>query len=158
MKKIVCMLCVFVCAAALFAVQNGETVYVAVKKATIKEGTGNFDKVIAQISYGDALIIEKASNKYHKVHKASDPSVVGWIPAASVTTKKIVASSKNGKVSASADEIALAGKGFSEEVEKGYKNSNKKLNYSGVDQLESVKVSDASLRSFIEDGQLYGAE
>lgn len=158
MKKIVCMLCVFVCAAALFAVQNGETVYVAVKKAAIKTGTGNFDKVVAQTSYGDALIIEKASNKYHKVHKASDPSVSGWIPSSSVTTKKIVASSKNGKVSASADEIALAGKGFSEEVESGYKNSNKKLNYSSVDQLESVKVSDASLKSFITDGQLYGAE
>lgn len=156
MKKIVCILGILMCACAVFAVQNGETVYVAVKKASIKAGTGNFDKVIAQAAYGDELIVDKASNKFHRVHKASDASVAGWIPANSVTTKKIVARSK--KVSASADEIALAGKGFSEQVENGYKTSNKKLDYSSVDRLESFRISDSSLKSFIEDGELYGAE
>ncbi len=156
MKKIVCILGILLCAAALFAVQNGETVYVAVKKAAIKSGTGNFDKVVAQASYGDELIVDKASNKFHRVHKAGDPSVVGWIPATSVTTKKIVTSSK--KVSASADEIALAGKGFSEQVEDGYKTANKKLDYSSVDRLESFRITDSSLKTFIEDGELNGAE
>lgn len=156
MKKIVCILGILLCAAALFAVQNGETVYVAVKKADIKSGTGNFDKVVAQASYGDELVVDKASNKFHRVHKASDPSVAGWIPATSVTTKKIVTSSK--KVTASADEIALAGKGFSEQVEDGYKTANKKLDYSNVDRLESFRITDSSLKTFIEDGELNGAE
>ena len=93
------MLMFFQIFAADSSYKKGSVVYVAVKKTAIKAGTGNFDKVVAQTSYGDALIIEKASNKYHKVHKASDPSVSGWIPSSSVTTKKIVASSKNGKVS-----------------------------------------------------------
>lgn len=156
MKKIVCILGILLCVAALFAVQNGETVYVAVKKADIKSGTGNFDKVVAQASYGDELVVDKASNKFHRVHKASDPSVAGWIPATSVTTKKIVTSSK--KVTASADEIALAGKGFSEQVEDGYKTANKKLDYSNVDRLESFRITDSSLKTFIEDGELNGAE
>ena len=150
MKKTICILGI------LFAVQNGETVYVAVKKAAIKSGTGNFDKVVAQASYGDELVVDKASNKFHRVHKASDPSIAGWIPATSVTTKKIVASSK--KVTASADEIALAGKGFSEQVEDGYKTSNKKLDYASVDKLESFRITDSSLKTFLEDGDLNGAE
>ncbi|MDD6487811.1 MAG: hypothetical protein PUF61_12800 [Spirochaetales bacterium] len=156
MKKTICILGILLCAAALFAVQNGETVYVAVKKAAIKSGTGNFDKVVAQASYGDELVVDKASNKFHRVHKASDPSITGWIPATSVTTKKIVASSK--KVTASADEIALAGKGFSEQVEDGYKTSNKKLDYASVDKLESFRITDSSLKTFLEDGDLNGAE
>ncbi|MBR3814370.1 MAG: hypothetical protein IKK38_10935 [Spirochaetaceae bacterium] len=156
MKKTICILGILLCAAALFAVQNGETVYVAVKKAAIKSGTGNFDKVVAQASYGDELVVDKASNKFHRVHKASDPSIAGWIPATSVTTKKIVASSK--KVTASADEIALAGKGFSEQVEDGYKTSNKKLDYASVDKLESFRITDSSLKTFLEDGDLNGAE
>lgn len=156
MKKTICILGILLCAAALFAVQNGETVYVAVKKAAIKSGTGNFDKVVAQASYGDELVVDKASNKFHRVHKASDPSITGWIPATSVTTKKIVASSK--KVTASVDEIALAGKGFSEQVEDGYKTSNKKLDYASVDKLESFRITDSSLKTFLEDGDLNGAE
>ncbi len=156
MKKTIRILGILLCAAALFAVQNGETVYVAVKKAAIKSGTGNFDKVVAQASYGDELVVDKASNKFHRVHKASDPSITGWIPATSVTTKKIVASSK--KVTASADEIALAGKGFSEQVEDGYKTSNKKLDYASVDKLESFRITDSSLKTFLEDGDLNGAE
>lgn len=156
MKKTICILGILLCAAALFAVQNGETVYVAVKKAAIKSGTGNFDKVVAQASYGDELVVDKASNKFHRVHKASDPSITGWIPATSVTTKKIVTSSK--KVTASADEIALAGKGFSEQVEDGYKTSNKKLDYASVDKLESFRITDSSLKTFLEDGDLNGAE
>ncbi len=156
MKKTICILGILLCAAALFAVQNGETVYVAVKKAAIKSGTGNFDKVVAQASYGDELVVDKASNKFHRVHKASDPSITGWIPATSVTTKKIVARSK--KVTASADEIALAGKGFSEQVEDGYKTSNKKLDYASVDKLESFRITDSSLKTFLEDGDLNGAE
>lgn len=156
MKKIICILGILLCACALFAVQVGDTVYVAVKKTEIKAGTGNFDKVVAQAVYGDELIIDKASNKFHRVHKAGDASVSGWISATSVTTKKIVTSSK--KVTASADEIALAGKGFSEQVENGYKTSNKKLDYSSVDRLESFRITDSALKSFIEDGELYGAE
>lgn len=156
MKKTICILGILLCAAALFAVQNGETVYVAVKKAAIKSGTGNFDKVVAQASYGDELVVDKASNKFHRVHKASDPSITGWIPATSVTTKKIVTSSK--KVTASADEIALAGKGFSEQIEDGYKTSNKKLDYASVDKLESFRITDSSLKTFLEDGDLNGAE
>ena len=156
MKKFACILGILLCAGALFAVQVGETVYVAVKKTAIKSGTGNFDKVVAQASYGDELIVDKASNKFHRVHKASDPSIAGWISATSVTSKKIVTGSK--KVTASADEIALAGKGFSEQVENGYKTSNKQLDYSSVDKLEAFKVSDASLKTFIEDGELSGAE
>jgi len=158
MKKVACILCILFFAATLFALQNGDTVYVSVKKATIKAGTGHFDKVVAQTVYGDELIVDKASNKFHRVHKASDPSVSGWIPAASVTTKKIVTSAKNKQVSASADEIALAGKGFSEQVEDEYKTSNKKLDYASVDKLEAFQISEESLKSFIEDGELYGAE
>ena len=151
MKKTICILGILLCAAALFAVQNGETVYVAVKKAAIKSGTGNFDKVVAQASYGDELVVDKASNKFHRVHKASDPSITGWIPATSVTTKKIIASSK--KVTASADEIALAGKGFNSTIEAVYAEQFE-VNFEIVDYIESLGANTEDAVIFAQQGKL----
>ena len=158
MKKIVCICFAIFTFAILFAAPpvKGDTVYVSVRKAEIKEGTGNFDKVIKTLNYGDKLSVLGANAKWVLV-TFDDTKKEGWIPLSSVTTKKIVASSSKGKVSASASEIALAGKGFSEEVETKYK-SNSKLDYSAIDRLEVFSVKKAELKSFIEEGELLGAE
>ena len=44
------------------------------------------------------------------------------------------------------DEVALAGKGFTPEVEASYRQKNPSMNYAQVDQVESFKVDAAYLR------------
>lgn len=158
MKKIVSICIALLSFGMLFAAApvKGDTVYVAVRKAEIKEGTGNFDKVIKTLNYGDKLSVLGANTKWVLV-SFDDSKKEGWIPLASVTTKKIVASANKGKVNASASEIALAGKGFSEEVETKYKTTSK-LDYSAIDRLEVFSVKKADLKNFIEEGELLGAE
>jgi hypothetical protein len=52
------------------------------------------------------------------------------------------------------DEVALAGKGFTPEVEAGYRQKNPGLNYASVDQVERFQVNPTQLAAFIREGGL----
>ncbi len=52
------------------------------------------------------------------------------------------------------DEVALAGKGFTPEVEAGYRQKHPELSYALVDQVEAFGVDKATLRAFIQEGGL----
>ncbi len=52
------------------------------------------------------------------------------------------------------DEVALAGKGFTPEVEAGYRQKNPSLNYAQVDQIETFRVNPGQLAAFIQEGGL----
>jgi hypothetical protein len=52
------------------------------------------------------------------------------------------------------DEVALAGKGFTPEVEAGYRQKNPGLNYVMVDEVERFEVNPTQLAAFTRDGGL----
>ena len=52
------------------------------------------------------------------------------------------------------DEVALAGKGFTPEVEAGYRQKNPGLNYAAVDQVEQFQVNPTQLAAFAREGGL----
>jgi len=52
------------------------------------------------------------------------------------------------------DEAALAGKGFTPEVENGYRAKHPEMNFAQVDKVETFKVDPATLQAFIKEGDL----
>ena len=54
----------------------------------------------------------------------------------------------------SGEEVALAGKGFSKEVEAEYKKQNAKLDYVWVDRMLLFKIPEAQLVEFLQQGGL----
>jgi uncharacterized protein YgiM (DUF1202 family) len=54
----------------------------------------------------------------------------------------------------SSDEVALAGKGFTPEVESSYRAQHPEMKYGLVDQIESHRVAPATLQAFIKEGDL----
>jgi uncharacterized protein YgiM (DUF1202 family) len=52
------------------------------------------------------------------------------------------------------DEVALAGKGFTPEVEAGYRQKHPEMNFALVDKVETFKVDSAKLQAFIKEGGL----
>ena len=74
---------------------------------------------------------------YGKWTQVKSGSSTGWIASSSLTKKKITASSS--KANASAKEISLAGKGFTQEIENSYKNSSG-TDYASVDKIETITV------------------
>jgi hypothetical protein len=54
----------------------------------------------------------------------------------------------------SSDEVALAGKGFTPEVESSYRSKHPEMNFAQVDRIEAYKVDPATLQAFIKEGDL----
>ena len=54
----------------------------------------------------------------------------------------------------SSDEAALAGKGFTPEVESGYRAKHPEMDFAQVDKVETYKVDPAALQAFIKEGDL----
>ncbi|MCK4931972.1 MAG: hypothetical protein KAT01_07395, partial [Candidatus Aminicenantes bacterium] len=55
---------------------------------------------------------------------------------------------------ATADEISLAAKGFSKQVEDDYKAKHSEADFAGVDRMLKVKVSQNQLLKFLKEGKL----
>ncbi|QTQ15591.1 hypothetical protein [Treponema parvum] len=138
---------------------SAETMYICAQKAQLKESTFFFSKTVATLLYGDRVDVLSSDGKWIKVSApdkgASAKEVSGWLQSSALTKKKIV--SRGNRVSADAKELALAGKGFSEEVENEYKKSGK-ADYAAVDKMEDAELSSSDLFQFILEGKLNGAE
>jgi len=152
MKKlvIVLILTLFITGLAAAQASNGGTMYVAVKTVALKASTGFFAKTNASLNYGDRVTVTQVSGKYVQVRSAANSSVSGWTATANLSAKQIVSGNTG---TASAKEVALAGKGFNQEVENAYR-ANGKLNYADVDRTEALSVTEDNLKKFIEDGRL----
>ena len=125
--------------------------YVSVEEAVLKQSPSFWGKNGASVFYGEEVIILEEKNSWKKVQLVIDPSVSGWINESSLTKKKIVVSEN--RVSASAEELALAGKGFTAEIEAEYKKQGS-LNYDAVDKLENNLVSFDKVIEFMESGNI----
>ena len=151
MKKIIIILCLCVCAAAVSPAQakNGGTMYVAAKTLELKSSTGFFASTNGTLEYGAQVTVLQISGNWAEVRSAAG-ALSGWTITANLSAKRIVAGSTT---SATASEVALAGKGFNQEVENAYK-ADGKLNYADVDRTEQQKVSNEELYDFIVEGSL----
>ena len=155
MKRFFWLVPIFLLFAAGVYAQSlkGKTVYLNVKTAPVKSSAGVFADTVGNLSYGDSVTVLQQKDNWAEV-KATQSSLTGWTSAGNLTTKRIIAS---GGASASADELALAGKGFNAEVEKSYRQDDS-LNYKDVDAMESSSLPDDKLHEFIVNGRLKGGE
>lgn len=136
----------------------GKMVKVKVQKSTIFQEPNFLSGTVVSVEYGDQLeMLDELKDWIHVKFEGRR----GWIHKSSLTSSKfnvgtifVGASSP----SASHDEVAIAGKGFTPEVEDGYKQSHPEMNYAMVDEIESYRVEDDSLRDFIKRGGLRIAE
>jgi len=152
MKKSVFVFCLilFVTGFAAAQASKGGTMYVAVKTVALKSSTGFFASTKGSLNYGDKVTILQINGRNAEIRSTSNSSITGWTATANLSVKQIVSGNTN---TASAREVALAGKGFNQEVENAYKTKGK-LNYTDVDKVETFSVNEAELKKFLEDGLL----
>jgi uncharacterized protein YgiM (DUF1202 family) len=154
MKRIFILLCLILFVAGISAAQVavGGTLYVSVKTLTLKSGTGFFSGSKGTLNFGDKVTVIRIDGKFAEIKSATNSSLTGWTATANLSAKQVVAGSSS---TASAKEVALAGKGFSQEVENSYKNQkDKKINYADVDKTEAIVVREDELKKFLEEGRL----
>jgi|TergutMp193P3_1026864.scaffolds.fasta_scaffold02247_8 uncharacterized protein YgiM (DUF1202 family) len=153
MKKVFIVFCLvlFVTGFAAAQVSAGGTLYVAVKNTALKSSTGFFASTRGTLNYGDRVTVIRVSGRFVEVRSASNSSLTGWTASANLSARQVVSGTTS---TASAREVALAGKGFNQEVENSYRTAQRNLNYADVDRTEAITVSEADLRRFLEEGRL----
>jgi hypothetical protein len=137
----------------LVTAQNtgGRIMYVSIKAVELKSSTGFFADTLGILEYGDQVTVLRESGRWVEVRPAKNASLTGWTASANLTTKRIVSSS--GRTSASAEELALAGKGFSEEVEHSYRQ-DAVVSYAEIDAMEAQNIPKWELYDFLKEGHL----
>jgi uncharacterized protein YgiM (DUF1202 family) len=141
--------------APLAAQTRGATMYVVVKAADVKSGTGLLAGKRGTVAYGDAVTVLQVNGKWVEIRAASQSALSGWVDGSALTSRRIVAS--EAVASASASDIALAGKGFSARTEQKYKDAGG-LNYAQVDRMEADTVSNDTMYDFLTEGRLKKGE
>ena len=152
MKRLIIIftLCVCIAAAAAAQASRGGTMYVTSRILDLKSSTGFFARKTGSLEYGTQVTVLQVNGKWAEVRSAANASLSGWTNTANLSAKRVVAGSTT---SASASEVALAGKGFNQEIENAYK-SDGSLNYADVDRTEAQQVDEETLRSFLVEGRL----
>jgi aconitase A len=155
MKKIfVLLLLTLLVSGALFAqIKSGSSAWVSAKKADIKSSTGFFAGTKGSLELGAEVSVLSINGKWAEVRSVTNTSLSGWMTASNLSARRIVASG----TTASASEVALAAKGFSQEVENAYKTEGN-LNYADVDKTEAITVSQDDLYKFVTEGHLNTGE
>lgn len=133
-----------------------KTLSVQVREGQMRSTPSFQGSIVARPSYGDRVILIEDQGSWKKV---SGKGVQGWMHTSALTTKNIIlkAGAANVQTSATGGEIALAGKGFSEEVEKQYKSRNRNIDFAWVDRMESFKVTPEEMQAFLKQGQVVPA-
>jgi hypothetical protein len=134
---------------------RGKTMYISTKTAQIKSSTGFFAGTRGTLRYGDQVTVLQDQGAWVEVRSVSRAPISGWMKSAGLTARRITTGSST--TSASASELALAGKGFNEEIEKSYQDGNG-LDYSLVDRMETQVVSEDELYAFLIEGHLVTGE
>jgi len=145
------ILILFVAGFAAAQIQAGGTLYVSVKSVDLKSGTGLFTSTKGTLALGEQVTVIQVNGNNVEVKSVKNSSVTGWTSSSNFSTRQVVAGASS---TATAKEVALAGKGFNQEVEQSYKDHQSNLNYDDVDKIESINISDAELKKFMEEGRL----
>ena len=150
MKKVLVfsILVLLIAGTALAQVRSGQTVWVSARTVDLKSSTGFFASNTGVVQYGDEVSVLQVSGSWAQVQRGT---LTGWMSSANLSTKRIASTGSTS--SASASEVALAGKGFNQEVENTYKTSGN-LNYADVDRTEALTVSRDELYRFVTEGRL----
>lgn len=157
MKKLFALfILTLVVSGGLFAqVRAGNTVWVAAKSVNLKSSTWFFAGTRGTLQLGDEVTVIQTKGNHAEVRSAAAPSLTGWAAMSALSTRRTGASGTG----ASASEIALAGKGFSKEVEDAYRSEEDLNNaYAAVDRTEAITVSQDELYEFVVDGRLFAGE
>jgi hypothetical protein len=113
---------------------------------------------ITAVPEGAALNVHSQAGDWYKVEYQGK---VGWIHRQAFPAPEAGSKFSLGKLigvapakETSSDEAALAGKGFTPEVESSYRQKHPEMKFGEVDKVEALRVDPATLQAFIAEGGL----
>lgn len=157
MRRTIAIAMLLLAAVAVFAADPLPERSVVVKETAVRDKPSFTGKLIGKLLYTDRVqVVEMpAGSSWAKVRLAAK-KLEGWVHVSALAKDEkpvVKAGQENVAAGASGSEVALAGKGFNEEVEAAYRKEPN-LNYTAVDAMEAYMVAPAALEEFIVRGGL----
>ena len=127
---------------------------VEVKQTPMRDRPGFLGTPVVTLSYGDRIDVLGTRQDWTQGRFTVTGSE-GWVHNSALTTKRIIVNPSTSDVERSATdtEVALAGRGFNEEVEARYREEQG-LDFSYVDRIEEYAVPVEELAAFVAAGEL----
>jgi hypothetical protein len=157
MRRLILTIALLAASIAIAAPKAGSVVTVRVLTAKVMKSPKFIGPAAGDVSRGAQLTFEEAKGDWYRV----SGTVGGWIHKTNLTERQVTLSSKpggEGDGTASRDEVELAGRGFTPQVESEYRNKNPDLNFSHVDSIEHTQIDPAELETFVTEGKLAGGQ
>jgi len=126
---------------------------VQVRVGQVRATASYLGAVIAELPYGTTVQVETPSKPWMRVRLPDGRS--GWIHESALVKGRLeLKGGRDAQAGASVGEVALAAKGFTQQVEAEYRKQNPVLNFAWVDRMESYRVTPAEAQAFLRAGQL----
>ncbi len=131
---------------------------VQVKQSHIRKSASFLAPVLGVLAYGDRVSVV-GDDTMDWIEVKVDAGN-GYVHSSALTAKEVILNpgAQDVEKAASSDEIALAGKGFNDQVEGEFRAKNPNLNFAAVDRMEGYKVSENQMRNFLIQGRIFPKE
>jgi hypothetical protein len=125
---------------------------VSVRDGQVRETPSFLGKIVGNASYGQTVNVGEEQGDWAKVTLPN--GTAGWMHRSALTSGKLALSGgTGGSGNVSGKEMALAGKGFSAQVEADYRRSHGG-NFAAIDAMERVRFDPATLLAFLRQGDV----
>ena len=145
--------------AVLLAVSAGAALAapmsIQVRNCRVRATPSQLGATVATVDYGAVVQAGAPQKGWYPVTTADGKT--GWVHESALSTKRIAmrAGANDAATGVSSDEVALAGKGFNEQVEAKLRKEGK-LDYTWVDRMAAFNMSADQLMKFRLQGHLPG--
>ncbi len=145
--------------AALLAISAGVALAaplsVQVRNGKVRATPSQLGSVVATVDYGAVVQAGTLQNGWYPVTLADGKT--GWLHESALSKKAVTMRAGTGDAATgvSSDEVALAGKGFNEQVEAKVR-ADGKLDYTWVDKMSRFEVPADQIALFRAQGNLPG--
>lgn len=149
MRKVLILMLFLFFGGTLFAFTPGDVPAVSVRNAGLRSGAGFLAAITEQLDYGESVEVLEVRGDWVRVRVVASGDE-GWLHTTTIEDKESLRLEQvqdSRTAGTTSREIALAGRGFNEQVEAEYK-SEKGLDFTLVDEMEGYGQSMEGLATF----------
>ncbi len=132
----------------------GQVMSVQVRTSKLRSRPSFLGSTVAEVGYGAQVTVKSQKGSWIEVSVPDGQS--GWLHKSALSEDELamVSGELEANTGASGEEIALAGKGFSKQVEGEYRKKNGDLDYTWVDLMETMVISPEEAEEFLAAGEI----
>ena len=149
--------CLATLGALILAAHVSAATLPTVKDAALRDSPSFLGKVVATLGSGTPVTLISEESAWARV---SADGKQGWLPVAALrgVAVSLGAGESRAQVRAESSEVALAGKGFTQQTEASYRTSQSGLDYATVDMMVSIVMPSEDCEQFLRTGREGGAQ